>query len=181
MHVCQILLVEASTDREAFSNVASLLSDSPDVAAWSDWHNADFSNVDALNFSNRWTGQVFGDLDEKGKFKDPENNKNFLKYSDDPAMAEQVITDYLEQRMRAIENYKEKAIDLSSYKYDPYAKGYNMDLWETKKLAQLLDDTWTPDTGIYDLENWTANLRNFTERVAKNPEIQYLIPVDFHF
>jgi len=56
-----------------------------------------------------------------------------------------------------------------------------MDLWATKKLAQLLDDQWTPDSGVYDLENWTGNLRNFTERVAKNPEQQFLIPVDFHF
>lgn len=180
MHVCQILLIEATTPTEAFNNVAATLGDSVDVS-WSDWHNADYSNVSELSFAGRWKGNVFGDVNENGEFKDPENNKDFLKYSDDPAMAESVITEYLEARMRSISEYKAKAIDLSTYKYDPYSKGYDMDLWATKKLAQLLDDQWTPDTGIYDLENWTGNLRNFTERVAKNPEIQFLIPVDFHF
>ena len=180
MHVCQILLVEATTTLEAFNNVATTLSDSVDVN-WSDWHNADFSNVSSLSFAGRWAGQVFGDLDESGEFKDPENNKNYLKYSDDPAMAESVITEYLEARIRCISKYQLEAIDLSTYSYDPYAKGYHSDLWATKKLAQLLDDQWTPDSGVYDLENWTGNIRNFTERVAKNPENQYLIPVDFHF
>lgn len=180
MHVCQILLIEATSPTEAFNNVATTLSDSVDLN-WSDWHNADFSNVSNLSFAGRWAGQVFGDLDEDGQFKDPENNKDFLKYSDDPAMAESVLTDYLEARIRSISEYQAKAVDLASYSYDPYSKGYDMDLWATKKLAQLLDDQWTPDSGVYDLENWTGNLRNFTERVAKNPEQQFLIPVDFHF
>lgn len=180
MHVCQILLVEAQTDTEAFNNVVSLLSESPDVS-WSDWHNADFSNVGNLSFAGRWAGQVFGDLDENGEFKNPENNKDFLRYSDDPALAEAVITEYLEGRIRSIDEYREKAIDLASYSYDPYASKYDLDLWTTQKLGRLLDNEWCPDSGIYDLHNWTANLRNFAQRVAKNPEIQYLIPVDFHF
>jgi hypothetical protein len=96
-------------------------------------------------------------------------------------MAESVLTEYLEARIRSIEEYKAKAIDLSAYSYDPYKKSFDLDLWATKKLAQLFDDEWTPDTGVYDLENWTGNLRYFTERVAKSPEHQYLIPVDFHF
>ena len=172
--------MEATTNLEAFNNVASTLSDSSDLS-WSDWHNADYSNVDNLSFAGRWAGQVFGDLNEKGEFIDQHNNSDFLKYSDDPAMADSVITDYLEARIRSIEEYKAKALDLSTYKYDPYTKSFDMDLWATKKLAQLLDDQWTPDTGVYDLENWTGNLRYFTERVAKNPEQQFLIPVDFHF
>jgi hypothetical protein len=180
MHVCQIILVEATTNLEAFNNVATILSDSTDVA-WSDWHNADHSNVDELSFAGRWKGNVFGEVDENGEFKNQHNNNDFLKYSDDPAMADNVITEYLEARIRSINEYKSKAIDLSTYKYDPYSSGYDMDLWATKKLAQLLDDQWTPDSGVYDLENWTGNLRYFTERVAKNPEQQFLIPVDFHF
>jgi hypothetical protein len=180
MHVCQILLVEAHSPKEAFDNVATLLGDSSDLN-WSDWHNADHTNTSTLNFAGRWTGQVFGELDKSGEFKNQDTNNNFLKYSDDPAMAESVITEYLEGRMASIREYQAKAIDLSTYKYDPYTGKLDMDLWATKKLAQLLDDQWTPDTGVYDLENWTGNLRYFTERVGKSSEHQYLIPVDFHF
>jgi hypothetical protein len=180
MHVCQILLVEAHSPKEAFDNVATLLGDSSDLN-WSDWHNADHSNSDELNFAGRWTGQVFGDLDSSGEFKNQETNNNYLKYSDDSTMAEAVLTEYLEGRMMSIAQRKAQAVDLSAYKYDPYSSKYDLSLWATKALAKLLDDEWTPDTGVYDLENWTGNLRYFTERVAKNPEIQYLIPVDFHF
>jgi hypothetical protein len=177
MHVCQIILVEAETPEEAFSNVESHFSDGE--PRWSDWHNA--SNSDSLNFAGRWSGAVFGDVNENGEFKTPDTNPNHLRYSDDQARAEEVITRYLEERMASIREYKSKAIDLITYSYDPYASGFNMDLWATKKLAQLLDDEWTCDTGIYDLENWTGNLRYFTERVATRPDNQFLIPVDFHF
>jgi hypothetical protein len=176
MHVCQIMLVEAESPEQAFHDTWSLLSEGE--PRWSDWHNVE---AGSMNFAGRWSGCVFGEVDEAGQFIDPENNPNHLRYSDDPALAEEVLTRYLEQRMAEIRNYKAKALDLTSYKYDPYASGFNMDLWATKKLAQMLDDEWTPDSAIYDLMNWTANLRYFTERVAKNPENQFLIPVDFHF
>jgi len=176
MHVCQIMLVEADTAEDAFSSVETKLSEnSPN---WSDWHNA---GSERMNFAGRWSGQVFGTLDEAGHVKNPDKNPNHLQYSFDPALAEEVITRYVEERMRSINEYKVKAVDLASYKYEPYSNGFNMDLWGTKKLAQLLDDEWVPDSGIYDLEEWTGNLRYFTGRVAMNPTKQFLIPVDFHF
>lgn len=177
MHVCQILLVEAETPEQAFSDVASLLADGE--PSWSDWHNAD--NPRTLDFAGRWSGVVFGTLDENGEVVNKESNPNHLRYSDDPALAEETITNYLEQRMAELRNYKSRAIDLASHSYDPYGKNFDMDLWATKKLAQMLDDEWTPDSGIYDLMNWTGNLRYFAERVATRPESQFLIPVDFHF
>lgn len=177
MHVCQILLVEAESPEQAFSDVASRLSEGE--PRWSDWHNADFSN--SMDFAGRWSGVVFGTLDPEGNVIDKDDNPNHLRYSDDPALAEETITNYLEQRMSEIRNYQTKALDLTSYKYDPYSTELDMDLWATKKLAQMLDDEWTPDAGLYDLENWTGNLRYFAERVASRPESQFLIPVDFHF
>lgn len=177
MHVAQIILIEATSPEEAFSLVASKLSDHEPL--WSDWHNAD--NPRTMNFAGRWTGEFFGKVDENGEVIDRENVPNFLCYSDDPALAETTITNALENRMNNIREYKAKAIDLASYDYDPYTTKFDMELWATKKLAQILNDEWSCDSGIYDLEDWTASLVGFTKRVATNPTQQYLIPVDFHF
>lgn len=177
MHVGQIILIEATSPEEAFGLVASNLSDGE--PRWSDWHNAD--NASTMNFAGRWTGEFFGKTDENGEVIDSDTAPNHLCYSDDPALAESVITRALENRMDDIRQYQAKAIDLASYKYDPYATRFNMDLWATKKLAQILDDEWTPDSGVYDLFSWSASLLDFTKRVATNPTQQYLIPVDFHF
>jgi hypothetical protein len=168
------MLVEAETVEEAFDIVETNLNDSE--PRWSDWHNA--NNAHTLNFAGRWEGQVFNTnpTNEYG-----EEVNNYLQYSADPALAERVITEYLELRLNDIRSYQSKAVDLTTFAYDPYSTKFDMDLWATKKLAQLLDDEWTCDTAIYDLENWTANLRSFVERVKTNPEKQWLIPVDFHF
>lgn len=54
-------------------------------------------------------------------------------------------------------------------------------IYHLKKLAELLNDSWTPDSSIYDLETWSGNLSNFFERVRTRPDKQFLIPVDFHY
>jgi hypothetical protein len=77
----------------------------------------------------------------------------------------------------------DKGIDLiSSYPYDPlerdFAKG--MDVYYVKKLAELLGNEWVSASAFYDITAWDASLKYFTERVAKNPEKQFLIAVDFH-
>lgn len=176
MHVCQIMLVEADNVNDAFDAVCSALSDGE--PRWSDWHNAD--NPRTLNFAGRWTGSVFGTPNAQGVY-DADEAPNYLQYSADPALAERAITEYLEHRLNDIRSYQIKAVDLKSFAYDPYSTKFDMDLWATKKLAQMLDDEWTPDTAIYDLDNWTGNLRPFVERVKVAPEKQWLIPVDFHF
>lgn len=175
MHVCHILLVEADNQHLAFTEVQSRLESEP---SWSDWSNV---GAEPLNFAGRWSGAIFGTLDENGTIQNTDTNPNFLRYADDPALAEQVLTTQLDQRLTDIRHYQSKAVDLSSISYDPYKDGFDTDLWATKKLAQLLDDEWTPDTYVYDLQEWTGNLRHFTKRVATDPLRQYLIPVDFHF
>lgn len=177
MHTCQILLVVAETPEEAFEEVARKLEKEP---IWSDWHEAGGSPA-SLNFAGRWSGEIFGTYDEEGNITNTDTNPNHLRYSDDPALAEQVLTRFLNYRYEEISVFQSKAVDLSSYSYDPYTSKMDMDLWATKKLAQLLNDDWTADSGVYDLDWWTASLDNFTTRVGLKPEKQFLIPVDFHF
>jgi hypothetical protein len=170
------MLVEADSPEEAFDAVEGALSESP---SWSDWHEA--SGAHTKDFAGRWSNAVFFTPNKNGEPDPDAEIANHLCYADEPALAELVIEKFLQQRLDEIRNYKSKAIDLSTYAYDPYTKTWDMDLYGTKKLAQLLDDEWTPDTAIYDLTDWTANLRSFVERVKTNPAKQYLIPVDLHY
>ncbi|MFN9955718.1 MAG: hypothetical protein ACK55I_21685, partial [bacterium] len=56
----------------------------------------------------------------------------------------------------------------------------SMTYWRIRKLGELLADNWTYDTAIYDLDQHTANLKYFRERVKVEPQKQFLVPVDFH-
>jgi hypothetical protein len=46
---------------------------------------------------------------------------------------------------------------------------------------QTLQDDWTSDSGVFDLQEGTASLTYFKERLTARPEKQFLVPVDFHF
>lgn len=178
MHTCHILLVEADSPLEAFEAVYEKLSGESEPS-WADWHNVD--NPNTLNYAGRWSNAIFFTPNKNGEPDPDAEIANHLCYGDDPALAEMVIETFLQYRLDEIRTYQSRALDLTTYAYDPYKTGIDMDLFITKKLAQLLDDEWTSDTAIYDLVNWTPNLREFVERVKKDPKRQYLIPVDFHF
>jgi hypothetical protein len=180
MHVVQIMLVEADSALDALDTVSSHLSENEPT--WSDWHNA----FGQGSFAGRWKGHYFG----------ADNTLDVLCYGDDAALAEKAISEALGYRTTEIANLRklisEKGVDIMNVEYDPYASFPNnpiegkphleksMAIYYNYKLSQLLNDNWTGDTAIFDLTNWDANLAGFRERVAKNPENQYLVVVDFH-
>lgn len=171
-HVCQIILVQAEDLDDAFSLVEGTLSEGQPL--WSDWHNA--FNAHTKDFAGRWSGEVFAD-EANPDVPAP----NYLRYSDDPALAEKVISDWLEARMTNLRDYKTRMADLATVKYDPYTSSLNMPEWYALKVAEILNDNWTADSGVYDLTYGTPNLSDFIQRVKTEPSKQYLIPVDFHF
>jgi hypothetical protein len=76
------------------------------------------------------------------------------------------------------------SIDLMTFVYNPHSdpdfRTTGMGLYYIKKLVSIYSNEWTSDTAIYDLDSWNASLDYFYKRVQKNPERQFLIPVDFH-
>lgn len=186
------MLVEADSPEDAFQKVANQLGEGE--PRWSDWHEAggDPSN---LNFAGRWAGEVFmtpEQLKARSEKQDVDvsENPNYLRFSDDPNLADEVIERFISYRVNEIESIKKTlttdhpTFDLISYVYDPYKevdfRTTGMANYYAKKLVSLYGNDWTSDTAIYDLHSWDANLKDFFERVAKNPEKQFLIPVDFH-
>lgn len=132
---------------------------------------------------------------------DLEKNPNYLLFLDDPDLADEVISRHLGYRNNEIKELREKVlvefgsgslghlIDIDKIiggydptKFDPTTwKEWGMGIYYLKKLADLLNDNWTSDSSIYDLETWSSNLSNFFERVRTRPDKQFLIPVDFHY
>lgn len=171
-HVAHILLVEAETAEEARDKVWSRLMGETNEPEWSDWHNVSAGDK---SFAGRWEGHFFG----------KENEQDVLCYADNPTLAEEVIIQQLGYRADRIAEYRAKLVeegyDIMSATYDPYGDGFDMKPWYVKKIAQILNDDWTPDTYVFDLENYNASLGDFAKRVIDSPEKQFMIVVDFHF
>lgn len=184
IHTLQIVLVEAEQPEDAFQNLYNTF-DTISDSHWSDWNEIEYGNAADLNFAGRWKGQVFSTRPIVYETFDDSEFPNYLRYSDDPALADSVIQEYLQYRLNAIEDARSELIkasfDLNTYKYDPHAMDYGMPTYYAGKVIDLLRNKWTPDTSIYDLVEETASLKYFIQRVAKEPTKQFLIPVDFHY
>jgi hypothetical protein len=173
MHTVQLILITADSAEDAFNEVSNKLNsgyNSEDGLSptWSDWHHA--SPGETTSMAGRWAGQVFG-----------EGKPDILCYDEDPELADSVIDRFVEYRLENILLNRSKAVDLKSLEHDPRAKSdFDMDLWATSKLAKLLDNEWTYESAIYDLEEWTGSLYYFGERIKAHPEKAWLVPVDFH-
>ena len=148
-----------------------------------------------MNFAGRWAGEVFLTPEQQKKMANKEEvdtseNPNYLRFSDDPNLADEVIQRFISYRMNEIENIKKTlttdhpTIDLMTFVYSPHKepeyRTSGMALYLISKLSSIYSNDWTSDTAIYDLESWDANLIYFFERVKTSPERQFLIPVDFH-
>jgi len=169
----------AETHEEARSLVIDRLSDSE--PRWSDWNEASGGNP-MNSLAGRWAGENI--LGEKA-------DNDTLRYSDDPETAEKAISTYIKHRYKDIEDYRNKLYQegkqdiLFSYNYDPekskWEPDQEMPLYYAKKLAELLNEVWTADSAIYDLEDWTTELTTSRSRIEIAPEKQFLVLVDFHF
>lgn len=171
MHTCQIMLVEAENGKEALSLVESQITYSEvPYPSWSDWHT----------IGGRWDGL----------FEGWEADQNALGYTENPALAEDIIKSWTQSRQDEIErNLREVMADgipldkvVAQYKVDAEDfSDWDMRFYSLRKLGELLSNKWSHDTGVYDLEAHTASLHYFRERLAKEPNKQFLVPVDFHF
>ena len=188
MHTVHIVLVEADSEAEAYEKVARKLESQPE---WSDWHNANGTPP----FAGRWTNGVFlteaqmKEINERSA-DDPEvefsDVPNILCYADDPELAEYTLARFasdVKQEMRecmpAILDVNSLIDEYSSYSQDSVHA--SMEVWQLKRVLQLLSGEWTPDSRFYDLETYCSSLFYFSERCGKEPHKQYLVPVDFHF
>jgi hypothetical protein len=120
-----------------------------------------------------------------------DDTKDVLRYTDNPTLAEDIIKNFADYRLAEIKRYKEQ-LDEEGFSLDKVIAEYDindnkanfangMKLWRMQKIMQTLQDDWTSDSGVFDLQEGTASLTYFKERLTARPEKQFLVPVDFHF
>lgn len=191
MHTIQLILIEADTAQDAFSQIASELTDAPD---WSDWHEASYSNESNLDFAGRWSGGVFLTDEQKAQQEagtlDTSTIPNYLCYADNPELADSVVSMFLGWRKSALQESLPKDLpafmrnlEVGVANYTPDKEpdfSFSTELWRLHRLITLLDNDWHYESSVYDLTFGTANLKNFYDRCAKNPQKQFIVPVDFH-
>lgn len=151
------MLVEAETADDAVSSVRGLLDGESATPSWSDYHDI----VDEFD------------------------GRSAVAYSE--TIGQMKLKEFLDYRKADLQRYYDqvKNFDLAKAveNYDPFRGGYTEDhfrTYELRKLASILEDSWTMDTGVYDLETWSANLKAFIGRSELAPEMQFLVAVSFH-
>jgi len=185
MHTLHYIAVEADSKQQAFDKVVVSLSPNEDgyrLADWSDWHvvgggrwssNANKENNLMAGYNNDPT-DVLGFSEDKEKFQEALNGVGKWK---------------AQAMNRAIKEFNpDKFI---SYMVDYASEGgrleYNgdtiMSAYAIQEAATMLMGGWTPDSGLYDLEENIAEATYLKERLDKPEQasLQYLVPVDFHF
>lgn len=164
MHVVQLMLVKAAADEsleDVQSGVESTLEELIGKDAWFDWFG---EGAFGSGLAGRWAGEVEADV---------------LRYSDDPEKAERMITEFMGYRLAHLE-HAQKQIEDFDIRTAEYSENYDLQTWYAKSIASILNDEWTADSGVFDLDCWTTNLKYFRERAAEIPTQQYLVVVDFH-
>lgn len=163
MHVLQIMLVQEEDKEGALAQTGfrTGLDGETATPSWSDWHQ----------IGGRWEGYFEGE--------------NVLCYADNPVLAEKVLGEAIERRMASIERLKEETADVSFEEaianYSASNPVMDFKLYSAKHLSEIVLDYWTYDSAVYDLEDYTATLKDFRKRVEESPETQFLVATDFHY
>jgi hypothetical protein len=181
MHVLQWIAIEADEDEtkhDALISVQSQLEDmlNPEyMNSWFDWFVAG---------GGRWNVGDGDDFEEAYK----ENKTNLVIHAGTELdkFKERIATS-LEARKAEFDRYASEAKPELLTKviagYSPNEVDYShfQDLYSIKKVIDMAYGEWDSNSYFYDLTNDTTNPKYVLETIDKNPELWYLVPVDFHF
>ena len=185
MHALHYIAVEADNKQQAFDKVVvSLLprEDGYRLADWSDWH---------VVGGGRWSSNANKENNLMAGYND--DPTDVLGFSEDKEKFQEALVSVGKFKAhamnRAIKEFKpDKFIsDMVDYASEGGRSDYNGDTimlaYTIKEAAEMLMGGWTPDSGLYDLEENIAEATYLKERLDKPDQapLQYLVPVDFHF
>jgi hypothetical protein len=152
------------------------------LADWSDWH---------VVGGGRWSSNANKENNLMAGYND--DPTDVLGFSEDKEKFQEALVSVGKFKAhamnRAIKEFKpDKFIsDMVNYASEGGRSEYNGDTimlaYTIKEAAEMLMGGWTPDSGLYDLEENIAEATYLKERLDKPEQasLQYLVPVDFHF
>jgi hypothetical protein len=170
MHVLQYIAVQAETDDEAMQLVESKLQDEmggqDQYLSWYDWF-------------------VIGG----GRFVDGDpyaSSPNHIISSKDKDKFSETIDWATQARLEEFNSYRKmfdsKEIDLNA-KLDSYTGNmqYDMELYSLAKMIDMIQGKWDYNAYFFDIHHDSTNPKHMQDDLDLNPEMWYLVPVDFHF
>jgi hypothetical protein len=171
MHVLQYIAVQAENDDEAMrlveQKLQSELGDDPyTYSAWYDWF-------------------VIGG----GRFVDGDpytSSPNHIISSKDRDKFDKTIVEVMASRVDEFNSYRKsfeaKDLDLSA-KLDSYTgeMRYDFELYELKKMIDMIQGEWDMNSYFFDIHHESTNVNHMQNDLDLNPDMWYLVPVDFHF
>jgi len=185
VHTLHYIAVEADSKQQAFDKVVVSLQPNEDgyrLADWSDWH---------VVGGGRWSSNANKENNLMAGYND--DPTDVLGFSEDKEKFQEALVSVGKWRSQAMNRaIKEFNPDkFISHMVDYASEGgrleYNSDTimsaYAIKEAATMLMGGWTPDSGLYDLEENIAEATYLKERLDKPEQsaLQYLVPVDFHF
>ena len=178
MHVLQWIAVEAEDKDEAYRTVESTLEDmlNPDYQnGWFDWF---------VVGGGRWN--VGDDEDFDSAYKEGKTNLIIHAGTELDKFKERIATS-LEARKSEFDRYasevKPELLERVIAGYNPSQTDYSYfsDLYSIKKVIDMAYGEWDFNSYFYDMQNDTPTPKYVLEAIDKEPNLWYLVPVDFHF
>jgi hypothetical protein len=178
MHVLQWIAVEADDVDEAYRTVGSTLDDmlNPDYQnGWFDWF---------VVGGGRWNvgeGDDFTEAYTEGK------TNMIIHAGTDRDRFEERILLAMESRKEEFDRYAKDVqaglLDKVISNYNPREHNYSYfsDLYPIKKVIDMAYGDWDFNSYFFDMVNQTITPQYVFEAIDNNPDVWYLVPVDFHF
>lgn len=175
MHTLHWWAVKAEDEQEAFGRVKDRLinEDGTNWIEWSDWH---------VVGGGRWSKSQYEDSSDMIiSFKNqPE------KFMEQLAQCRKFRTEEIHRYMTEMNTDKfiSDIVDyISNGGLPADSQRFSMNSYVIKKAADLLGDSYCPESYFFDLDEYTAHMGYILERLDKTEDskLQYLVPIDFHF
>lgn len=173
MHTAHIILVKAEDHDDAIATVRSALT--PDegghfASAWSDW---------AMVGDEGYGGSRF---EFQHFLEDGEEWSGASRY----AVSRDDEADLFYKMLDKFYGFRQSAFDRRQDELRDQDFSVSLDqddqvTYSLYKLAELADSRYCYESAVYDLVNYTANLRYFRQDEADNGHGWYAVLVDFHF
>ena len=172
MHTLHYWLVEAE-DREDSRAIVTdrLISEDGDkFVGWSDWH---------VVGGGRWSDSQYED-----------SSSMIVSYSEQPEKFKEVLEGCKKARVKEMQdlmsqiNTDKFTSDMVDYISNnaSLTDRLQMNNWYIKKASDLMSENYNPNSYFYDLVGYTANMEYIQEHIdKKNPEMLFLVPIDFHY
>lgn len=132
-------------------------------AHWSDWSE----------HGGRWSDVVEGSV---------------LRYSDNPEKFRSIVENFQNSTQSETKRLMELVGDLSikelvtdpKYRFSTGMGNLGLRLWQANKLLSITQGTFCPEQHFYDTEEYTEQTKYMDERIAKDPDKQFIVIWDYH-